>query len=58
MVAGQERVLWNAALSVPAKEFAFNNAEIARIKAALQTWDSYGAPPIGVGWNHCWRPSC
>jgi hypothetical protein len=43
MVAGQERVLWNPALSIPAKEFEFTNPEVARIKAAIQTWDSYGA---------------
>jgi len=42
MVAGQERVVWNPALSLPAKEFEFTDPEIARIKAALQTWDSYG----------------
>jgi hypothetical protein len=42
-IAGQERVLWNPALSVPARDFEFNDAEIARLKAALQTWDSYGA---------------
>jgi hypothetical protein len=43
IVAGQERVVWNPALSIPAKEFEFTGAEAARIKAALQTWDSYGA---------------
>ena len=43
IVAGQERVVWNPALSIPAKEFEFSDAEIARIRAALQTWDSYGA---------------
>jgi len=42
MVAGQERVVWNPALSVPAKEFEFSDPEAARIKAAVQTWDSYG----------------
>ena len=42
MVAGQERVLWNPALSLPAKEFEFTDPEVARIKAAIQTWDSYG----------------
>jgi len=42
MVAGQERVVWNPALSLPAKEFEFSDQEIARIKAAIQTWDSYG----------------
>jgi hypothetical protein len=43
MVAGQERVVWNPALSISAKEFEFSDPEVARIKAALQTWDSYGA---------------
>ena len=43
IVAGQERAVWNPALAVPAKEFEFSDPEVARIKAALQTWDSYGA---------------
>jgi hypothetical protein len=43
MVAGLERVVWNPELSIPAKEFEFTDPELARIKAALQTWDSYGA---------------
>jgi len=43
MVAGQERVVWNPALSIPAKEFEFTDPEAARIKSALQTWDGYGA---------------
>ena len=42
MVAGQERVVWNPALSVPAKEFEFSDPEVACIRAAIQTWDSYG----------------
>ena len=42
IIAGQERVVWNPALSIPAKEFEFTEAEVARIRAALQTWDSYG----------------
>ena len=42
MVAGQDRVVWNPDRSVPAKDFEFNDTEVARIKAALQTWDSYG----------------
>jgi hypothetical protein len=41
MVASQERVVWNPALSIPAKEFEFTDPDLARIKAALQTWDSY-----------------
>src|ERR1700674_985311 len=43
MVAGQERVVWNPALTLAAKEFEFSDVETARIKAALQTWDSYTA---------------
>jgi hypothetical protein len=43
IIAGQERVVWNPALSIPAKEFEFTETEVARIRAALQTWDSYGA---------------
>ncbi len=43
MVAGQERVVWNPALSIPAKEFEFTDPELARLKAAIQMWDSYGA---------------
>ena len=42
IVAGQERVVWNPALSIPTKEFEFSDPEVARLKAALQTWDSYG----------------
>jgi hypothetical protein len=42
IVAGQERVVWNLSLSIPAKEFEFGDAEVARIKAAVQTWTSYG----------------
>jgi hypothetical protein len=41
MIVGQERVVWNPAYSVPAKEFEFSDPEIARIKAGFQTWDSY-----------------
>ena len=42
MAAGQERVVWNPALSIPAKQFEFTDPEVARIKAAIQMWDSYG----------------
>ncbi len=56
IVAGQDRVIWNPMLSLPAREFEFTDAEVACIKAAIQTWDSYGAsadrhwlePVIGV----------
>ncbi len=43
MVAGQERTAWNPALSIPAKDFEFSEPEAARIRAAIQTWDSYEA---------------
>jgi len=43
IVAGQERVVWNPALSVPAKDYEFTEPEIARVKAALEAWESYGA---------------
>ena len=42
MVAGQERVVWNPTRSIPAKDFEFSDPEVARMKAAIQTWDSYG----------------
>ena len=43
LVAGTERVVWNAAVSIPAKEYEFSDPEVARIRVAIQTWDSYGA---------------
>ena len=43
LVAGQERVVWNPALSLPAIEFELSDPEIGRIKAALQSWDAYAA---------------
>ncbi len=43
LVNGQERTVWNPALEIPAKEFVFMEAEIARIKVAIETWDGYGA---------------
>ena len=42
MVAGQKRVVWNPTLSIPAKDFEFTDPEVARLKAAIQLWDSYG----------------
>lgn len=42
-VGGQERVLWNPSRVIPAKEFDFTDAEFARIKAAVEAWDGYGA---------------
>src|SRR5450759_692865 len=40
---GLERVVWNPALSIPAREFELVDAEVCRLKAALATWDSYAA---------------
>lgn len=42
IVAGQERVVCNPSLSLPANEYQLSDPEVARIKTALQTWDSYG----------------
>ena len=49
LVNGQERTVWNPALSLPPKEFEFTEAEIARIKAAVETWDGYS-----VNADRCW----
>ena len=43
LVSGQERTVWNLSLSIPAKEFEFTDAEVVRVKAAIETWDAYGA---------------
>jgi hypothetical protein len=43
MSGGQERVVWNADLSLSLREFEFTDAETARIEAAIETWDRYGA---------------
>ena len=49
MAGGQERVLWNAARSIPAKDFTFTDAELGRINAAIETWDGYTAAA-----DRCW----
>jgi hypothetical protein len=41
VVSGQERVLWNAVRSLPAREFDFSDPEIGHIKTAIQMCDSY-----------------
>jgi len=43
MAAGKERLVWNADLSLPARAFDLTNAEVARIKLAVEAWDGYGA---------------
>ena len=40
---GLERVVWNPALSISAREFELGDAEVSRLKAAIATWDSYAA---------------
>jgi len=42
-VNGQERTVWNPSLSIPPKDFEFTDAEIARIRTAIETWAAYGA---------------
>ena len=42
-VAGHERVAWNPALTIPARELEFTEPEAARIRAAVEAWNSYGA---------------
>jgi len=42
LVSGQERMVWNPSLSIPAREFEITDAEVARIKAAIETWSNYG----------------
>ena len=43
IVAGQERVIWNPALSLPAKEYSFSDMELARVRSALGGWDGFWA---------------
>jgi hypothetical protein len=40
---GLERVVWNPALSISARDFEFVDADVCRLKAALASWDSYVA---------------
>ena len=43
IVNGTERTVWNPALSISSQDYEFSDVETARIKAAIQTWDSYTA---------------
>jgi hypothetical protein len=43
LVAGRERLIWNPSLSLPSKELEFTDAELARIRPAIETWDGYSA---------------
>ena len=42
-VSGQERTIWNPSLSIPARDFDYTETELARIRAAVETWGNYGA---------------
>jgi hypothetical protein len=42
-VNGQERTVWDPALSLSARELDLTDADVARIKTAIETWDAYGA---------------
>ena len=42
LVSGQERTVWNPSLLIAEKDFEFTDAEIARIKAAIEMWVGYG----------------
>ena len=42
LVNGQERTVWNPSLSIPPKELDFTDAEVARIRTAIELWDGYG----------------
>jgi hypothetical protein len=42
VISGQERAVWNPAIEIPAKEFEFTEAEVARVRAAIENWASYG----------------
>ncbi len=36
-------MIWDPGLSLPAREFELSDAEVARIKTAVESWDAYGA---------------
>jgi len=40
-VGGQERVEWKPEYTVPVGEFELPDSEAVRIRAAVETWDSY-----------------
>jgi hypothetical protein len=42
-IGGQERTVWNPALSIPPKEFDLGDAEVSRIRTAIESWGNYGA---------------
>ena len=56
MAGGQERMVWNAALSLPAKEFEFSDAEAARIRRRSRRGTPTPLAPTGAGYSHLSRP--
>jgi len=60
LVSGHERTVWNPSLSIPAKEFEFTDTDASWIKAAINTWNAYGAdadrqwlePLLDIGAHH------
>ena len=49
IVGGQERVLWNATLTIPPREIEFTEFEVSRIKAAVEDCSTYTATA-----DRCW----
>src|ERR1019366_63373 len=43
LVNGQERTVWNPSLSLPKMDFELTDLEVAKIRAAVETWHAYGA---------------
>lgn len=41
LVNGQDRMVWNPSLTVAQREFELADAEVARIKQAVGTWDAF-----------------
>jgi len=35
--------VWTPSLSIPERHFELTDVELARIKASIETWNSYGA---------------
>jgi hypothetical protein len=42
LVGGQERMIWNPSTSIAAQKCEFDDAEITRIRVAIQGWENYG----------------
>ena len=42
-VSGRDQVVCDPAAAIPTKSITFSDTEMARIRAALDTWDSYAA---------------